>query len=260
VGYPNPEAIATSGLDTKSTNHSASLPTSAAGEVLMLFISLYDDGIGGDAEIDSAPSGWTLVGTPGSSESHLTYIYKKESSGSEGASVSFTTTNAAFDSCICFSISGGDIDDVTASTRATGASDSPNPGNCNPGVSADYLWIAFTGFVDDGATVSSYPTDFNGDQTYKDNGGAANEHVTAAVATREYTGSSLDPGVFTLSESEGWEAWAIAVGPSGVEGVYVNIGDAGKAVTEIKVNVGDAGKAVTKMAVNIGDAGKVVFG
>lgn len=258
MAYPQVTDTATSGLATDNTSHSASLPTSPSGELLLLFISLYADGLGDNADISSGPSGWTLLGTPNSSESHLTYVYAKVSSGSEGASVSFTTTDNTFDSCACFSISGwsGTVGDLTISSVASGNSDSPNPGNCNPGTSAEYLWIVFTGFVDDGATVSSYPTDFSDNQTYKDNGGGSNEHVTVAVATREYTGSSLDPGTYTLSETEGWEAWTVAVLPSSGPAWQINIGDAWKTVEGVQINIGDAWKTVDAAQINIGDAWK----
>ena len=99
-------------------------------------------------------------------------------------------------------------------TSAGASSDSPDPPSLTASWGAlDNLFLTFVGGQDDDATVSSYPTNYtNGTATL--GGGGANLSGAAYSARRELAGATDDPGVYTLSESESWNANTLVVRPS----------------------------------------------
>jgi hypothetical protein len=101
-------------------------------------------------------------------------------------------------------------------TLATGSSTTPNPGSITPswGAENDNIFIAVA-FRDDSAanTITAYPANYSTAQADKNNISSA-LNVGGAVRIVASGGSPEDPGSFTISASETWGAYTIAVRPA----------------------------------------------
>jgi hypothetical protein len=100
------------------------------------------------------------------------------------------------------------------STGATGSSTGPNPDSLSPswGAVANTVAIAAC-FRDDSVanTVTGWPTGYDDNQTDQN---ATTSACNVACAIDLVNTSSIDPGAFTLSASETWAAYTIAVRPA----------------------------------------------
>lgn len=107
------------------------------------------------------------------------------------------------------------------STGATGSGTSPDPDSLSPswGAVANTIAIA-TCFRDDSVanTVTGWPTGYDDNQT-DINSTASAQNVACAIDFVNST--SIDPGAFTISASETWAAYTIAVRPVASSGTTV---------------------------------------
>lgn len=136
--------------------------------------------------------------------------------GSEGASITVTTSGAATTcSYAVYRITGAHastapesaVNPLVGSTSAN-----PNPPSLDPSGwgTEDTLWVAAYVVISNTA-VTSYPTNYTANQL--------NPHTTGAglaTATRTNSASSEDPGTFTHSISEVWTAYTLGVRPAAV--------------------------------------------
>lgn len=212
MAFAVPAAINTSETTTNTTTHTVALPASiSAGQLLIIAISF-------SANVNATlPGTWTaeLVDNGDSGTSTGLWIAWKFASGSEGASVNVT--------------SSGSCQSAHASARFTGmhASAAPeagtvtvtvnstthNPTSLTPSWgSADTLFMALVGWRNAARTISSYPTNYTDNQTSKNNSGGGNQGAIA-FATRNVTGTSDDPGSFTLNAASGGQCITLAIRP-----------------------------------------------
>jgi hypothetical protein len=134
---------------------------------------------------------------------------------------------------------GGTISGVTgtpfdldglATASASGVSSTPDPPNLDPAnwTTEDTLWLAACG-VDTSRTISVYPLANN--NTADVSGGAGG--ATLGLCTLNDAVSSKNPGTFTISTSDDWCAFTVAIRPAGAAVAppprygYVNYQDPG---------------------------------
>jgi hypothetical protein len=143
---------------------------------------------------------------------------KKLSGGTESGTFSVTLSASESGGWRVFRITnwGGTLGtDYTNgdATRDLGTFDTnanPNPGEHSPTWgAADTLWIAACG-VDTSRTISVYP--LTGRNTADVSGGSGG--ATLGVCTTESAVGFLDPGTFTISNSDDWSTSTTAIRPA----------------------------------------------
>lgn len=181
---------------------SISLPASlVSGNQLFVFV-----GCAGNETL-STPTGWSLTahatsgGTAGSDR--RLYCWQKTSDGTEGATISSTVTGTSGSwASTAYQING--YNSVTAATT-TGTSTNPDPPNCNPGTSADTLWIP-------AAVKRESVTAVGAPSGYANLLATRNLNMSGMAADKTATASSDDPGVFTtFSVSDNYAAITLGI-------------------------------------------------
>lgn len=195
------------------TSHTVNLPASLVNGNLLLMVFT-----AGVAAGTVTATGWTFMTTEGASQS-ITIGYKT-SNGSEGATVTVSTTGNTKACTSVYQISGW-TGTPEKGTIASGTSTTPDPPNLTPSWgSADNLWIAACAVANNGSIVTAAPTNYTNLLTQGSTGGST--VIDMASAERQLTASSEDPGTFTLSVSKAWNAQTVAVqGTGGGGGPYI---------------------------------------
>lgn len=257
--FPVVESETTSNEGSDTTSHTVSLPSGISDGDLLISIVITD---GGSSGVTTFPAGWTKFVAQTVFNSMNLSIAWRDADGTEGASITVTTSGSEQSAHITYRISGASDPTTTPpeGSTATGLSTTPNPPSLSPsGGSDDYLWIAVGG-INDSITISSYPTNYTDGVSINSN--TSGGRVASIAARRELNASSEDPGVFTLTTSEGWGSATVSIpsgsAPAGTN-MSINIGDSWKDVDALKINIGDAWKDVDAVKQNIGDVWKDVF-
>jgi hypothetical protein len=192
-----------------ATSHTLNLPSGiVAGERLLLVIGKSST----LAQNCTTPAGWTQLINENQAQGAL-HVYTRIADGSEGATLSLTTSAATAVCCMAFRMkNAASATGPAIGTTATGSSTAPNPPSLTPSWgSARNLWIAFGGIRSTAATVSAWPTGYTNNQTsLASTGGTTNRLF---LATKYATGTVDDPATFTLSASVSWRSNTLAVRP-----------------------------------------------
>jgi hypothetical protein len=194
---------------TTNTSQVGSLPGSLASGDLLIG-AFY--GSATDATPHTASSGWTILADREvvNAVGHLAVFYKV-SNGAEGATVTFTT-DLSEDSAFCvYRITGQHV--VTApviSASVVSTSTAPNSALLEPPWALeDTTYITIGGADGSAVDFTAYPTSYDTSQitspTHTASGGAC------AMAARDYTSLSDDPGAFTIDSNVRWAAFTVAV-------------------------------------------------
>lgn len=182
MAFPTVESTATSQVNTSGTSHSATLPSGiAVGDLLIV--------ICGCTSI-SAMSGWTFA----LSTSSISVAYRV-ADGSEGSSVSFTTTGATRSAHNAYRISG-----YTGTPEAQTPAASYNVPSLTPTWgSDDTLWIAAVRVQASDYTINGAPTNYGSLIEVGNPSSSATSRYRTGSATRQLAASSDDPDSFTVS-------------------------------------------------------------
>ena len=205
-----------SATTTAGTSHTVTLPVNrVAGDLLVVLFSH------AQAVTVNALDGWTELIDDGAANS-IAVLYRY-ADGTEGTTITLTTASTKSAS-ITYRFSGADHPTVTApviSTVATGTSNAPDPGGCDPGTSRDHLWLTF--FVNAGEEAD--------DDTWCNNAATnyanllqkttaialtATTNCSLASCTRTATASSEDAAwpSGSTDQSLAWRAWTVAIPPA----------------------------------------------
>jgi len=168
------------------------------------------------------PAGFVNASLTGGGSACELASAKKLSDGTESGNFTLTLANSEQGAWRCFRITGWEgtlgttffnASDAGAVVRAgTGATDqNPNPPSLNPlnWDVEDTLWFAVCA-VDTSRTISVWPL---ADRNTSDVSGGAGG-ATLGICTTTSAVASLDPGTFTISNSDDWAAATIAVRPA----------------------------------------------
>lgn len=196
---------------TAGTTHTVNLPASiSAGNLLIVFFVNEDD------TTVTTPAGWSLLKAmleTGAATNKMSIFYKV-ASGSEGATLSVTTSSSRVSSHISYRITGY-ANTPQVSTGATSTTGNPDPDSLTPsGGAKDYLWIAACSTRFGSGAISSYPTSYSGSNLNSRITGALGGS-NVAVGTRDLNASSENPGSFNFPTNQYWTACTIAVEPTG---------------------------------------------
>lgn len=211
MAFPVVESQATSTTASSITTHTITVPSGVvSGDLLIAFIAI--ENITSPASQFSA---WSdsfiefIDSTTGGSAGASVGMAYKFSDGTEGANITVTSVDAERGAHGMYRISGHGGLAPSFSAGASAASSAPNPDSLTPGGSKDFLWIAFCAFERDDETITAFPTNYGSNQINN----AVFSGATIGVATRDLNAATEDPGAFTLSGSEEWQAFTLAVAP-----------------------------------------------
>lgn len=212
MAFPTVDAATGTFADTTNQlSHAVPYPAVSGGIVggdLLILFAVLDETAAGPGVINW-PAGWTeILQTDAPSTQARVAVAYQYAQGGESGNVTLTTTlqERLVGLMLCIHGAAGVPPEV--GTIATGTSTAPNPGATTPSYgAADTLWIAaaMNDFSLSGA-ASAGPASYSGliSQTGA-NGGAI------AVAFRNLNAATDDPSTFTLSASEEWAAFTLAV-------------------------------------------------
>lgn len=167
------------------------------------------------------PAGYNeLADSTGDASANNTTIVWRKADGSEGATATVTQGNSKFASLVHLIRWTADpaVQPPEISTEVTGTSVSPDPGTCTPtGGAKDYLWLWLGGWENEQTSPpTGQPSGYSG-PAGADSGtaGVVTTNCRVASAWRTNNASSENPGVWTISVSDDWTAWTMAVHPAG---------------------------------------------
>jgi hypothetical protein len=215
MAFPSQRDTSTGVETSNTTAWDVSAPTTVvAGDLLLLTIGCDGSGV----TFSNFSTGWGFVKTLSDGSCSLN-IWAKVADGTEGGTLIGTGAGSTITSSASeqgpwrmSSIQDwwGSLSGIAVSTGVTGASDSPDPDTLTaPWGVGETLWRAI-GASDFSVTVSAYPTDYDLNQFNDISGGGNGAGVFAAGRAYSAT-DTQDPGVFTLSGSDGWAAVTVAI-------------------------------------------------
>lgn len=264
MAFPVVQARAESNVTTAGTSHAVTKPTgTASGDLWVIFF-----GHAVACTLD-ALAGWTeLVDTNAANSEKILY---RLCDGTEGASVTFTSSASTKSAHLSYRISGTENPATQApqlSTVATGTSTQPNATIVTPtGGAKDYLWI--TAFVtageeaDDDTWGGAAPTNY-ANAIYKTTAvaGTAVTNCSVAGSDRTANAASEDAGVWGANaQSLAWRAWTIAVHPSSTvttDQTVTAVARVQKTVDQTKTAVGRIQKTVDQTVTALARVTKTV--
>jgi hypothetical protein len=195
------------------------VPTTGSGFQTSTTIDLPDDPEPGELFLVFAgarhetetvfPAGWTRIADQDSGEtdhSRLAVAYRV----SDGTETDVTVTSNASFHAKAFLVSGHDPNFLPEATTTSGTSaTAPDPPSISPSWGdSSTLAFAFTSLgLGGGPSVTTYPcadTDSDDEHTTQ---------FTTAICSDETSGSSINPGAFTMSANDGWAAATVVVSP-----------------------------------------------
>ena len=181
-----------------------SLPSSIVATALLMFSFTLDGG----ASV-TTPAGWTLADSEIDASGVGLYLFTKQATGAEGASVDVTFTGGTFDSAHASYRISTNVYTVQTNTAQDSTNDTTvNPPSLTTSGSDDYLWIAIAG-IRVNAIASAYPTNYTGSNLTI--AGSAGPGI--AMATRQLTATTEDPSTFTFGGPGRDSSMTIAVTP-----------------------------------------------
>lgn len=209
---------ATSGT-ASGTEKAAFLPSTInAGDLLFLFMVL----VGGSGKtissvVDSTSDAWEeLVGF--TDERFL--VYTKVADGDEGSGTVTVTMSASVDAFAAYTGRvkaedwfGNTVDGLAVSSGVsfTGTSADAPAVTAPWGAVDNNLFIPIMGCIDDGETVSGFPSGYS--DTTSTMIGSSNNGATAAMCEKLSSNATEDPGTFTLGGSQDGNSYTLLVRP-----------------------------------------------
>ena len=212
--FPVVETTATSVSSSSLTTHTISTPAGVvSGDLLIAFIAMENDGA--DPQYSAWSDGFTEIKdklTGGLAGANVGVAYKF-SDGTEGANITVDSVDAERAAHAMFRISSASLASAPEiSTGGSGLSAAPDPDNLIPVLlTRDYLWLVLAGYEKDDETITGFPTNYGSNQVISSMFSGA----TIGIATRELAAAAENPGVFSMSGSEEWQAFTLAVTPLG---------------------------------------------
>ena len=167
------------------------------------------------------PGGWTeLVEDSSDASDDVTAIAYKTAVGDEDGTTFNVTHGDGKSAYIVYSITGAADPASQApqlSAVAVGTSTAPDPAALTPtGGAKDYLWLWLGGWEGEQTSPpANNPTNYTnplGASTAA--AGAATGNCRVASARRDLNAASEDPPSWTISASDDWSAWTMAVHPT----------------------------------------------
>lgn len=198
-------SVSQQALATAATTHTVTLPTTAAGNLLLMHVG----SLGGAA----SATGWTALATPANNTTTGTLL-AKVATGSE-TTVDVTLAASSVCSVLIYQAWawGGTLaDDVDVNSRADINTDSSTLSVTAGWGAADNLMIGMVAYGDDNAAITGYPTGTTDSLRVSTNSGGNNTVVVAGV-TAQVTTASYTLQQFFFDQGEDYASVVILVEP-----------------------------------------------
>lgn len=209
MSFPTIFSTAVSNTTPNNTTSAVTLPASiAAGDLIIGFVA--SDAAAGAM---TWPSPWVKILDHAGTGFVLSVGYLIASGGETTVAVTHTNERSNH---IAARIKAAEWHGTTppeVNAAVTGLSGTPNPGSLTPSWGAlDTLWVAFFGCDDFSVPfpVTAWPTNYDNNQVSANTSTSAGD---VAMASRGLNAASADPGSFTMTVSEDWSAFTLAVRP-----------------------------------------------
>lgn len=201
---------------TGTTSHTVSFGTSlTSGQLAVAMFVFKGNGSNGGCGPTGPPcftwpTGWTSISSNNQNANVRLEIRYKVSDGTEGSSMSITSTVSGSSVARVWVIASGSYNgNPVAGTAAGGTSSSPDPPSLSPSWgSDDNLWIVVNG-VSTARSTSAF--DANLTQTGTQTIGNTTSGSGEGYGERQFTSATYDPTAFTISASTDWLAQTVAV-------------------------------------------------
>ena len=208
--FPAITNTATSGSASSSTTHTVNLPATINANDFIVILAATDG-----APTTVPPTGFTEI-----FDTNELHVFVKVATGSEGSTVTFSTSAA--ESSAHITLVGDtwfeDLAGIEISTSAGATSASPNPDSVTASWgSDDNLFVANFAASRGDRTTTGYPTNYAGSNIDNPNGGGASG-AQIACATRDLAASNDDPGAFSMSGTAPNRASTIVIRPAAAAG------------------------------------------
>jgi len=217
--YPAVAATNTSVNNTNGTSHTVNLPSGISSGNLLIVIFGFR---GGTNQTITWPSGYASFFRADQSTNVGVAAAYRQADGTEGTTITVTTSANARTSHNSYRITGAADPAVRApeSINSNGNNANPNPASLTPtGGAKDFLWIALEVNNAGTTTITGWPTSYTGG--IQANGSSQNS--TTGSAVRQLNAASEDPGTFTISSSIAWAAGTLVVHPAASVDIQVTV-------------------------------------
>lgn len=209
MATPTVTATAVTNGTTASATPSILLPATVnVGDILIAMIRADNE------EAYTWPAGWNaLVSDVSDAADDQTGCRWKLADGTEdGTSISLSRTQSNKFAALSYAIGGADH--IEVSSLAIGSSTAPNPPSFSPsGGLQDYLFLWMGGWQGEQTSPpTGNPTNYtNPIGANSGTAGATSTNARVASARRAVTGTTEDPPAWTISVTDAWTAFAIAL-------------------------------------------------
>ena len=215
--FPVVASVSTqNGLSVSSgSDISVTLPSGVTSGDLVVVVVAVDGGSSTSVAFGTLSNGWAKT-TNEATSGVAGGVFWKYADGTDALDIPFTASGSEIFSYVAYRITGahGTTDPEIVNLGSSSTSANPDPPNLSlSGWSTeDTLWMAASTHDHGQWFVSTWPTNYSSNQyTARNN---LTTGATTAVATRELAASSENPNAFTITASDTWIAWTIAVRPA----------------------------------------------
>lgn len=211
MAFPVDAARTGTNGSTAATNKVCNLPTGiVSGDRLVLILR------SAGADTHSLPTGWNWLAQNNVADASddTTSVLYRVADGTEGGTVTVNGTASLKFAALCWRITGAGTPQISATT--TGTSTAPNPASFTPtGGAQDYLWLWVGGWEGEQTSPpAGAPTNYvNAAGANSGTAGVIATNCRVAGASRQLNAASEDPPSWTISASDDWTAWTVAVPP-----------------------------------------------
>jgi hypothetical protein len=204
-GFPEVLAITTGVGASASTTHAIPISAPNAGDLLVVLLN-----IASSAATFTPPAGTWNSATPRAQGANSLHIFWKAADGSEGSSITFTSSESARRAAIVWRIKAGTWGAVAAETSAA-ASGNPNPPSLAPGWGvANILWLAVGTTARANTDFTAFPFADNQTEATNTSAGVGTARAAIAACSAEIAADSADPGAFTYTSDFGTDTNVMA--------------------------------------------------
>jgi hypothetical protein len=224
-GFPYIKDSANSQVDSNSTSHTVALPSDVASGDLLLIVFNYRNYTVPGVTL-TTPSGWVLVDSSvtDNENSVSLYVFARIASGSEGSTVSVTSSANARSAHCSICIAGHDAavsPSVSGILVSKALNDEfpyglPNPPSLTASWGSDKnLWVAVCGISLGGRTYTAAPGDYAKTE-FATNTSSLASRCSTAVAHRYLLSDSDDPSTFNLGAEDYWKTMSLVIKPEAI--------------------------------------------
>jgi hypothetical protein len=217
MAFPQVAATGSGNSGANATTHSIDLSglSLASGDICVVF---FTNDSTATASVTTPATGWDSELTQTSTLVRLS-VFTRSCDGSEGSSITVTTSASEGGAWVVYRITGGDYTNIeSASTLSLGSTPDPPSLTASWGID-DNLRIGVAGWDDGTTAISSYPLpDHNVTDRWNDSGGTG-----VAVCSDELTAATVNIAAFAIGASERNCSASIVIKPSGAAPSFTDL-------------------------------------